>query len=287
MTNRRNFLLGAAAMSLTGPSFAQRSIPLGLQMYTVRNDLAKDFDGTAKKVRAIGIRHVQANLTQSGKSSKDQRKLYDSLGISWESIHAGGDGLRGGLDATIAEAKSVGIKNITCSSPLYPTERGSLMAGPSVDDWKKNADAFNKIGTACKAAGLTFAYHNHNVEFRKVGDVVPYDLLLQQTDPALVQMEMDIGWVVAGGADPVAYLTKYPNRYYSLHIKDLKNQGIPNTNMKMISAIIGKGIVDWKKVLPAAHKTRVERAFLEIEEPYDPSPLEMVKQSYDFLHGKV
>jgi len=287
MTNRRNFLLGAAAMSLTGPGFAQRSIPLGLQMYTVRNDLAKDFDGTAKKVRAIGIRHVQANLTQSGKSSKDQRKLYDSLGISWESIHAGGDGLRGGLDATIAEAKSVGIKNITCSSPLYPTERGSLMAGPSVDDWKKNADAFNKIGTACKAAGLTFAYHNHNVEFRKVGDVVPYDLLLQQTDPALVQMEMDIGWVVAGGADPVAYLTKYPNRYYSLHIKDLKNQGIPNTNMKMISAIIGKGIVDWKKVLPAAHKTRVERAFLEIEEPYDPSPLEMVKQSYDFLHGKV
>ena len=287
MTNRRNFLLGAAAMGLTGPSFAQRSIPLGLQMYTVRNDLAKDFDGTAKKVRAIGIRHVQANLTQSGKSSKDQRKLYDSLGISWESIHAGGDGLRGGLDATIAEAKSVGIRNITCSSPLYPTERGSLMAGPSVDDWKKNADAFNKIGTACKAAGLTFAYHNHNVEFRKVGDVVPYDLLLQQTDPALVQMEMDIGWVVAGGADPVAYLTKYPNRYYSLHIKDLKNQGIPNTNMKMISAIIGKGIVDWKKVLPAAHKTRVERAFLEIEEPYDPSPLEMVKQSYDFLHGKV
>jgi len=287
MTNRRNFLLGAAAMSLTGPGFAQRSIPLGLQMYTVRNDLAKDFDGTAKKVRAIGIRHVQANLTQSGKSSKDQRKLYDSLGISWESIHAGGDGLRGGLDATIAEAKSVGIKNITCSSPLYPTERGSLMAGPSVDDWKKNADAFNKIGTACKAAGLTFAYHNHNVEFRKVGDVVPYDLLLQQTDPALVQMEMDIGWVVAGGADPVTYLTKYPNRYYSLHIKDLKNQGIPNTNMKMISAIIGKGIVDWKKVLPAAHKTRVERAFLEIEEPYDPSPLEMVKQSYDFLHGKV
>ena len=287
MTNRRNFLLGAAAMGLTGPSFAQRSIPLGLQMYTVRNDLAKDFDGTAKKVRAIGIRHVQANLTQSGKSSKDQRKLYDSLGISWESIHAGGDGLRGGLDATIAEAKSVGIKNITCSSPLYPTERGSLMAGPSVDDWKKNADAFNKIGTACKAAGLTFAYHNHNVEFRKVGDVVPYDLLLQQTDPALVQMEMDIGWVVAGGADPVTYLTKYPNRYYSLHIKDLKNQGIPNTNMKMISAIIDKGIVDWKKVLPAAHKTRVERAFLEIEEPYDPSPLEMVKQSYDFLHGKV
>ena len=117
--------------------------------------------------------------------------------------------------------------------------------------------------------------------------MVPYDLLLQETDPALVQMEMDIGWVVAGGADPVAYLTKYPNRYHSLHIKDLKNQGIPNNNMKMISAIIGKGIIDWKTVLAAAHKTKVERAFLEIEEPYDPSAMEMVKQSFDYLHGRV
>jgi sugar phosphate isomerase/epimerase len=117
--------------------------------------------------------------------------------------------------------------------------------------------------------------------------LVPYDLLLKQTNPELVQMEMDIGWVVAGGADPLAYLTKYPNRYYSLHIKDLKNQEIPNTEMKMVSAIIGKGMVDWKVVLAAARKTRVERAFLEIEEPYVPSPLEMVRESFDYLHGHI
>jgi len=287
MTNRRNFLLGAAAMTFAGPAFAQRSVPLGLQLYTVRQDLAKDFDGTVKKVRDIGIRHVQANLTMSGKSAQDQKKLYDSLGISWKSIHAGGNDLRDTPQATIDQAKAVGITNITCSFPLYPVDRATIMAGPTVDDWKKNVDAFNKIGGLCKAAGLSFAYHNHNIEFRKIGDVVPYDLLLKETNPALVQMEMDIGWVVAGGADPVSYLTKYPDRYHSLHIKDLKNQGIPNNNMKMISAIIGKGIIDWKAVLAAAQKTRVERAFLEIEEPYDPSPLEMVKQSFDYLHGHV
>jgi sugar phosphate isomerase/epimerase len=287
MTNRRNFLLGATAMTVCGPAFAQRTVPLGLQLYTVRQDLAKDFDGTIKKVRDIGIRHVQANLTMSGQSSQKQKALYDSLGISWKSIHAGGDDLRKTPQATIDEAKSVGIKNITCSFPLYPAERATIMGGPSMDDWKKNADTFNKLGELCQKSGLTFAYHNHNLEFRKIGDLVPYDLLLKETDPALVQMEMDIGWVVAGGADPIAYLTKYPNRYYSLHIKDLKNQEIPNTNMKMISAIIGKGIIDWKAVLEAAHKTRVERAFLEIEEPYDPSPLEMVKQSFDYLHGHV
>jgi sugar phosphate isomerase/epimerase len=287
MTNRRNFLLGAAAMSVAGPAFSQTSVPLGLQLYTVRQDLAKDFEGTVKKVHDIGIRHVQANLTMNGKTSQQQKKLYDSLGISWKSVHAGGNDLRDTPQATIDEAKAAGITNITCSFPLYPADRAAFMAGPTVDDWKKNADTFNKLGALCRKSGLSFGYHNHNVEFRKVGDVVPYDLLLSETDPALVQMEMDIGWVVAGGADPVTYLTKYPSHYHSLHIKDLKNQGIPNTNMKMISAIIGKGIIDWKTVLAAARKTRVERAFLEIEEPYDPSPLEMVKQSFDYLHGHI
>ena len=288
MTTRRNFLgLSAAVLAMPSAAFAKGNVPLGLQLYTVRADLAKDYDGTMKALRGYGIRDVQANLTMAGKKSADQKKLYDSLGVRWKSIHAGGDALKAGLDATIAEAKDVGITNITCSFPLFPADRATIMAGPSVDDWKKNADAFNKIGEACKKAGLSFAYHNHNLEFRKIGDVVPYDLLLKQTDPALVQFEMDIGWIIAGGADPVSYLSKYPNRYHSLHIKDLKDSGIPNTNMKMISAIIGKGIVKWDQVLAAAKKTRVERAFLEIEEPYDPSAMEMVKQSYEYLHGHV
>src|SRR5258706_1469599 len=290
MTTRRNFLGMTAAAFATAPfapAFAQRHIPLGLQLYTVRADLAKDYEGTMKKLKDIGIRHVQANLTMAGKTSAEQRKLYDSMGCVWESVHAGGDGLRANLQATIDEAKGAGIKNITCSLPLYPLDRPAIMAGPSVDDWKRNADAFNKAGAACKKSGLSFGYHNHNLEFRKIGDVVPYDLLLKETDPALVGMEMDIGWVVAGGADPVAYLTKYPSRYISVHIKDLKNEGIPNTNMKMTSAIIGKGIIDWSKVLPAIKKSSVRSAYLELEEPYDPSPLGMVQASAEYLKGKI
>ena len=287
MTSRRNFLMSAAALAVSGPAFSQRHIPLGLQLYTVRADLAKDFEGTLQKVRAIGIRNVQANLTMNGRTSQQQRKLYDALGLKWESIHAGGDALRGPVQATIDEAKAAGIKNITCSFPLYPVDRAAIMAGPTVDDWKRNADAFNKAAALCRQAGLSFAYHNHNLEFRKIGDVLPYDLLLKETDPALVGMEMDIGWVVAGGADPVAYLTQYPTRYSSVHIKDLKNEGIPNTNMKMISAIIGKGIIDWSRVLPAIKMSSVRTAYLEIEEPYDPSPLGMVEASFDFMKGKI
>src|ERR1700750_968943 len=154
MTTRRNFLgLGAAALAMPSVAFAKGTVPLGLQLYTVRADLAKDFDGTIKTLRGYGIRDVQANLTQSGKSSADQKKLYDSMGISWKSIHAGGDALKGGLDATIAEAKSVGITNITCSFPLFPADRATIMAGPSVADWQQNVDSFNKIGEACRRAG--------------------------------------------------------------------------------------------------------------------------------------
>jgi len=291
MTTRRDFLLGAAAMTasaaLPQTVFAQRHLLLGLQLYTVRADLAKDYEGTLKLVKAAGVQKVQANLTMSGKTSKEQRKLYDDLGLVWDSIHAGGDALRKTPQATIDEAKAAGIKNITCSFPLYPADRATIMKGPTVEDWKKNADTFNKIGDLCKKSGLTFSYHNHNLEFRKIGDVLPYDLLLKELDPALVSMEMDIGWVVAGGADPVAYLTKYPTRYSAVHIKDLKNVGIPNTNGKMESAIIGKGIIDWGKVLPAVKKSSVQSAYLELEEPYDPSPIGMVQQSAAFLKGKL
>ena len=291
MTTRRNFLLSAAAMTATTAmpqiAFAQRHLLLGLQLYTVRADLAKDYEGTLKQVKAAGVRKLQANLTMSGKTSQQQRKLYDEMGFIWESVHASGDALRNTPQATIDEAKAAGIKNITCSFPLFPADRATIMAGPTVDDWKKNIDTFNKIGDMCKKSGLTFGYHNHNLEFRKIGNVLPYDLLLKDLDPALVSMEMDIGWVVAGGADPVAYLTKYPTRYSAVHIKDLKSTGIPNVNGKMESAIIGQGIVDWSKVLPAVKKSAVTSAYLELEEPYNPSPIGMVQQSAAYLKGKL
>lgn len=287
MTSRRQFLSGAAAMLAARPAFAMAHIPLGLQLYTVRDDLAKDFDGTLKAVRAIGIRNVQSNLSMNGHDSRTLRKMYDDLGFVWESIHAGGDALRSNAQATIDEAKSVGLKNITCSFPLYPVDRAAIMGGPTLDDWKRDAETYNKVGELCRKAGLTFGYHNHNVEFKKVGEVLPYDLLLQETDPALVSMEMDIGWVVAGGADPVAYLTKYPKRYSSLHIKDMTAAGIPNTNLKMVSTVIGKGIVPWDRIIPAAHKSAVKTAYLELEGPYNPSPVAMVKASYDWMKSRI
>ena len=288
MTTRRHFLGMAAAALAVGPAAAQAHIPLGLQLYTVRQDLAKDFSGTLTKIRAIGIRKVQtAGLAANGRDAMQLRKIFDDMGLAWESSHAAGDELRASAQQTIDRAKAVGLKNLVCAFPLYPADQAAVLAGPTLDDWKRDAQACNGIGAMCNKAGLTLSYHNHNVEFKKLGDAYAYDTLLKELDPTLVQMEMDIGWVVAGGADPVDYLTRFPDRYRSLHIKDLKPQGVPNTVGKMTSAIIGKGIVDWARVLPAARKTSVRNAYLEIEEPYDPSPLEMVRASYAYLKGQI
>lgn len=289
MTTRRSFLAGAtAAMAAAGsPAWANQNIQLGIQLYTVRDDLAKDFEGTLKQVHDIGLRVVQSNLIMNGRPAPQLRKIYDSFGFTWDSIHASGPALRDTAQQTVDQAKAVGIKNITCSFPLYPTDRNILIAGAPIDDWKRNADTFNKIGALCKAAGMTFAFHNHSIEFKTIEGVPVYDTLLAYTDPSLVSMEMDIGWVRASGADPAAYLTKYPKRFTALHIKDLTPEGIPNTNNKMNSAIIGKGMVNWTAVLATARKSAVSRAYLEIEEPYNPSPLGMVKASYEFLKGKI
>lgn len=289
MTTRRSFLAGAtAAMAAAGvPAWANEKMQLGIQLYTVRDDLAKDFEGTLKQVKDIGLRVVQSNLTMNGRDAKQLRKIYDSFGFTWDSIHASGPALRDTAQQTVDQAKAAGIKNITCSFPLYPSDRNILIAGAPMEDWKRNAETFNKIGAMCKAAGMTFAFHNHSIEFKTIEGVPVYDTLLAYTDPSLVSMEMDIGWVRASGADPAAYLTKYPKRFTALHIKDLTGEGIPNTNNKMNSAIIGKGLVNWTAVLAAARTSAVSRAYLEIEEPYNPSPLGMVKASYEFLKGKI
>lgn len=289
MTTRRNFLAGAtAAMATAGvPAWAVEKMQLGIQLYTVRDDLAKDFEGTLKQLHEIGLRVVQSNLVMVGRPAPQLRKLYDSFGFTWDSIHASGPALRDTPQQTIEQAKAVGIKDITCSSPLYPADPKVMAAGPSADDWKRNADVFNKIGAMCKAAGMSFGFHNHSREFKTIDGVPAFDMLLAYTDPSLVNFEMDIGWVRASGADPAAYLTKYPKRFTALHIKDLTPEGIPNTNNKMNSAIIGKGMVNWTAVLAAARKSAVTRAYLEIEEPYNPSPLGMVKASFEFLKGKI
>lgn len=298
--SRREFLRagagGLTACSLLGPSVASLSarvldLPAGLQLYTVKNELAKDFDSTLRKVAAIGYKEVEA-AGYYKKSAADFRRSIESAGLNLPAGHYSLQELLEGLDARLAFAHEVGLKYIVCSFPFVANPGRfhadkyyqEISAGITLDDWKWNADQFNKVGEKTKAAGMQFAYHNHNLEFRKEKGVTAFDELLRLTDPDLVKMEMDIGWVAATGNDPAAYLGKYPNRFELLHVKDIR-PGKPSTEGEGTgSTELGHGTVDWRKVFAAAKRASVRHYFVEQEDPFLNMPvMEAIKVDYEFV----
>jgi len=282
MISRRHFLAGAVGlMAARGATAKPLGLPVGLQLYTIGDVLGRDFDGALRTVAAIGYRAVEGNLGLVGRDAKALKAAYSALGLAWRSAHCGGDELRGGLAKTIETAQAVGLQYLVCPFPLVPASIKDVLTGMRLDDWKANADLFNKIGEQMRAAGITFAYHNHNIDFRLYDGVNGYDTLLARTDPKLVKLELDCGWMVSAGQDPVDYLTRYPDRYVMLHLKDLRHDHIPNTDLKMASTEVGKGIVDWPRLLRAAGE--VKGLYVEQEPPFAGSSLDSVRTSFDYL----
>jgi sugar phosphate isomerase/epimerase len=158
----------------------------------------------------------------------------------------------------------------------------------TLDDYKRSAETCNQLGAEARKHGLQYAYHNHNLEFRKFGDFTAYDTLLSSTDPQLVKMEMDCGWVAAAGYDPVAYLDKFPDRYRLLHIKAFKS-GAPTVSLQGAHrpepTELGRGAMDYKPIFAAAKKAGVEQYYVEQEPPFTEMPaMEAIRVDYDFLH---
>jgi sugar phosphate isomerase/epimerase len=249
----------------------------------VGDAIGRDFAAALKTLAAIGYRAVEGNLNLAGHDAKALKAVYDGLGLAWRSAHCGGDELHGGLPKTIETAHAVGLDYLVCAFPQIPASIKDVMTGITLDDWKANAALFNRIGEQTRAAGITFAYHNHNIDFRQYGGVTGYDTLLADTDPVLVKLELDCGWMVSAGLDPVDYLGRYRDRYVMLHLKDLKHDHIPNTDLKMASTEVGTGIIDWPRLLAAAKRTSVKGLYVEQEPPFAVSSLDSVRASFDYL----
>ena len=153
----------------------------------------------------------------------------------------------------------------------------------SLDDWRWNAEQFNRMGERVNAAGIKFGYHNHTAEFRTANGVVIYDELLRLTDPAKVTMEMDCGWVIVGGKNPVDYLLRYPTRFSMLHVKDFKLSGAPGSDTEPPpSAELGRGSIDYRPIFAAAKKANIKHTFIE-QEQYDMPPMEALKIDAEYM----
>ncbi|HEY6620019.1 MAG TPA: sugar phosphate isomerase/epimerase [Steroidobacteraceae bacterium] len=309
--SRRGFLtigtlLGARALGAphTRPFFRRTGLPIGLQLYTVGDDLQRDFAGTLAAVAKIGYQTVElAGLADH--TVEDWHQALDRVRLKCPSIHVPPHSKTGanldGLGTLAQAAHTLGIGTIVCPMFNIP-ERFSLtpLAGESgakmaarlaaamtLDDWKWNADYLNKKAAQLKPYGLRFAYHNHNVEFAPVAGSTGLDQLIIGTDPALVTFEMDAGWVVAAGADPAALLAAHPGRFSAMHVKDVKASTRPNFSFEQDPCEVGQGIIDWQTLLVKAYLANVRQFYVEQEPPFSKSRLESVAISFNYLNSLV
>jgi sugar phosphate isomerase/epimerase len=296
---------GPGASAADRPFFKRTALQVGLQLYTLGDGLKADLDGQLGQVAKIGYRTVEM-AGYLGRSPQELKAALDRAGLTCPSAHvqgrAGGpDPSFADLDRVIADAHVIGFRHVVMPMFAIPEHvdmtpkpgedrralLGRLAAQVTADDWKAAADFLNKKGAVLKAAGLTAGYHNHNVEFAPLGGTTGLEILLKGTDPALVQFEMDAGWVVAAGQDPFALLKAHPGRFTQMHVKDVKATTKPNFAFQQDPTEVGSGIIDWKRLLGAAYAGGVRGFFVEQEPPFTKPRLESVKVSFDYLNALV
>jgi sugar phosphate isomerase/epimerase len=280
---RRRFLTAALALGATGifsgcaaslgsgAEGNQRKLDeIGIQIYTVRKAYAEDPIGTLKMLAALGYTQIEYGAMPEFKiSHKEARKICSDLGMIMPSGIYWTDDFRDNPNKIIDYAGDAGHKYVI-DGWIKEDERG-------VEGYKKVADKFNRWATDMRKAGFGFAYHNHEFEFDKIdGETRAMDILMQNTDPALVKFELDMYWAVAGGADNVEFINQYPGRFMACHIKDRTADG------KMVS--VGDGVIPWAEIFNKNDKAGFEYFFVEDDEP--PYPVrEPVKRSIDYLRA--
>jgi sugar phosphate isomerase/epimerase len=286
--NRRTFLetattVTAATLLTSRLGFAagdHKIEKVGVQLYTVRDLMKDDFEGTIAKVAKIGYKEVEF-AGYFGRTGQQVRAVCEKNGLAPVSTHVQFDELDDKFPAVIETSKTIGLKYIVC--PWIPEELRK-----SADIWKKASEKFNRCGELSKKAGMQFAYHNHWFEFLTVDGKIPYDALLTQCDPNLVKMEMDLCWITAAGSDPLRYFNAYPGRFPLVHVKDLKTRpkitagGAQNYGDTVDLTEVGSGLIDWKRIFARADEAGIKHYIVEHDHPKQ--PLESIAKSYEYLN---
>jgi len=285
--NRRGFLqttgsIAAATLFATkfGWAAGEHKIDkVGVQLYTVRDLMQNDFEGTIAKVAQVGYKEVEF-AGYFGRTGQQVRAILDKNGLSAPSTHVQYDELDDKFPSVIDTSKTIGLEYIIC--PWIPEE---LRKSPDI--WKQAADKFNRCGEASKKAGMQFGYHNHWFEFIPTNGKLPYDELLNLCDKDLVKMEMDLCWITTAGGDPVKYFEKYPGRFPLVHVKDVKKLpkistgGAQNFGDTVDLTEVGSGIIDWKRIFAHSEQAGIKHYIVEHDHPKQ--PIESIKTSYEYL----
>jgi sugar phosphate isomerase/epimerase len=284
-TNRREFIrtgsmMAAGTILLPTLSFSRQSTfsgssynsGPGIQLYSLRNQFKEDFKGTMKQVADIGYVNVEGyglqknGLYPGGIKPAEYRKAVEGVGMKLLSTHFS-QFTPEEAPQMIDFAKTAGIKYLVVAGLSVPEE------DRTIDTYKKAAGEFNQIGEQCKSAGIQFAYHNHAIEFERIGDQIPQEVLMDETEPGLVYFEADLFWITKGGYDPLKLIKKYPGRISLFHVKEVGEDGEETT--------AGQGTINFKSCFKAARKTGLEVYFVEDERTDD--PIKNLKADFDYI----
>jgi sugar phosphate isomerase/epimerase len=280
--SRREFLGKSAIGMAAAGGFAGGSpwlqanplgLPIGFQIYPVREQSVKDFAGTMREFASVGYQAIELvsfpGYVSSGfgplakMKASEVRQILKAAGLRCESCHYGSEELKKNLEERIRFAKELGLKYMILSS-------FGLSREASLDDWKRAADDLNKVGAETRKAGIQLGFHNHNFEFKELGGILIYDELMKRFDPKLIKMQFQCA-VVSIGYDPATYLSKYPGRFCSLHLADWAP-----TEKKMVP--VGQGAIDWKKLFAAAKAGGVKNYYVEMN-------MDLMKASGPYLQN--
>jgi sugar phosphate isomerase/epimerase len=264
--------VGSAALgsSVVQSPFRDR---IGVQLYTVRDLLQQDFEGTIERVARIGYKEVEF-AGYYNRPPEQVRALLDRLGITAPSSHIAANLLRRDMAGQIALAKTIGHRYITM--PSYPVSR----TGTRLEAWKAAAAEFNGWGAACRDAGLRFAYHNHNAELSPIdGAKSGFHVLLAETDPALVDFQLDIYWSTHAGVDAIELIGQNRGRFTMWHVKDMLDP-LGAKTMKPV----GQGAIDFARIFTKAADSGLRHFFVEDDSPAsNGGSLASIQASFDHL----
>jgi sugar phosphate isomerase/epimerase len=268
--DRRTFLqaltLPLALPAVRGLDVAPGRLPrIGLQLYTVRDLMAGDVARTLDQVAATGYREVEF-AGYFGVPASRIRALLGDAGLTSPSTHLSLTDLSTHAARTFDAAETIGHQYLVVAS-LDRADRGTL------DDYRRVAEALNRAGEMARRRNLRVGYHNHDFELSPIAGVLPYDVLLGETDPALVTFEMDFYWMTRGGGDPLAYFERHPGRFHLCHIKDMDRDG------EMTE--VGSGRIDFRAILRRRETAGLKHFFVEHDHPA--RPLDSIRQSYEYL----
>lgn len=283
--------------------FARHQLDIGLQLYTLADAARTDLEGTFGKIARIGYRSLEL-AGFHGHDPQSLRAAADRAGLRFTSIHVQGQarGTDPGLDGDLAhlaqDLRILGITNVVMPMFLMPASAPGMDKGESflayltriaskftLGDWQRTAAFLNEKSAALKREGLRLGYHNHNPEFAPLKGTTGFEVLLRETDAALVSFEMDAGWVVAAGIDPASLLKQYPKRFRQMHVKDIDATTRTNYAFQQNPTEVGRGKMDWKMLLPAAYAGGIRQFFVEQEPPFALDRFDAVAASFAYLDG--